>query len=152
MSYDGIRDALKTRLDALSGVGPIYTYERQVVANINDPEFITAFTESATFNFGWIDRLRFQDMSIVGEDSRYRRRHEVAVRFYHALNDASTTGETFDDFLDTIMTDLEEGDHTFGGACATCGEPRVVDIASGMFAQTLCHIAEIEMTFEEVLT
>lgn len=153
MSWDGIRDALATRLNAISGLGPVHTYERLITGTPGKSTVQTAFFESSVLNFAWIDRASFRDEHVDGEDTRRRRLHEARIYVVLGHLDTTPTGETFQDRLETIANDLATGSRTLAGACITYSLPVVTGISFTYFGKNLlAHIAEIQFTVEEVLT
>lgn len=152
MSYDGIRDALKVRLDALSGVGPVHTYERYIRGGIEETAVKTLFFESNVLNTAFIDRKAFHT-TFHAEDIR-RRVHEISIYLFLGHDDASATGETFQDRLETIVNDLETGNRALGKASTIIRDGcSVKNIGLTKFGAAIdAHIAEITFTVEEVLS
>lgn len=157
MSYSTIRTAIKTRMDAISGLGPGYTYERYP-SDIN-PEsdtFATQFQESGALNLYWIDRRSFNDKQPQADDNRRLRRHDVQVKVFQKLVDSATladaSGPAFQDLLETIANNIATGDRTWGSAALTTSLPRVSAISLTRFMGVLCHTATLEFTIEEVLS
>lgn len=155
MSYKAIRDAIATRLAAISNVGVVHKYIRLSRELPTEQSYSSLFTESGRVNVWMITRTGVADRQLPDADNRVSRRHTIQINVFWALDDTGTDDSTsehaFQDAIDAVLNDFRTGDRTLGGAAITHSLPEVPTIDMVTFLSTLCHHAEIRLQVEEVL-
>ncbi|MCE7873322.1 hypothetical protein DYH09_23505 [bacterium CPR1] len=150
MSYDAIRDALKTRLEAVDDIGVVHSYQRWTAEAPNLPGFNTLFKSDGRLNTWMISRVGELSRKAPGDDSRYAVRHTLQVLAFYAIDDSAASEEVFQDLVSDVLADLRAGDRTLGGACLTHSAPEAtLDYAD--FCGVTCHRAEISLVVEEIV-
>lgn len=151
MSLTTLRAAIKATLEGVTGIGPVYDYERYAKTN---SELVTLYTAAGRLH-GW----HFYREATVEEDldnSEVRRVVRWKIRGFMALDDADQTGLVFDDLVEAIA-DAFRADPTLGGACLANKDLdqefgpsgiQVESIVPVMFASVLCHRAELSLLTE----
>lgn len=150
MSWATIRDALVTRLEAVSGTGRVHSFLRYLKEGPDQRPFTDAYVVRGRLNYWAVTRTARRSVKTVGDDSYYRRHHDVEVNVFVALSDSDESEHVFQDLLDTVANNLETGDHTLGGVCLTHTPPEVRQIGHAMISDILCHSALLFLTVEEV--
>lgn len=150
MAYSNVRAALSARLSAISGVENVQPYHRLVSTGVDDPSFRSLFVNGSNDLHAW----RFTRTSVAqtlcsDHDDTVKRTHSIEIECYRGIVDDSATENTFQDLLDTVLTNLNDGDRTLGGVCITHSLPQVERVVAGSFYNVLCHIAVITLQVEE---
>lgn len=150
MSWSGIRSALKSRLEAVSGIGKVHAYTRYIKDGCEYAAFQDVYVSGGVLNYWGITRTARRTEKTADNDTSYRRIHDVEITVYYAVADGSASENTFQDLLETVCNNLETGDHTLGGACLTHSPPEARQIGHVMLADVLCHSAIVALQIEEV--
>ena len=152
MSYAAIRQALASKLAAVSKVGKAHAFVRYTKASTDSDEWKTLFVENNRVNVWQITRVGFSDVQDPGDDTRVIRTHQVEVYAFISQRDASLSENYHQDALDEVATALQVSPRNLGGACHVHGLAEVANISRVMFYETiLCHEATIRLTVEEHL-
>lgn len=151
MSWSAIRTALKTRLEAVSGIGIVHPFRRYVKGNETSPDFQTLFFSGGKLHAWQFYRTARRPQYSGSDDSRRVVHHDVVVEALLALCDSTTSEHTLQDLLDSVAANLETGDHTLGGACKTHSLLTVATIDHVAFFNTTCNHARATITFEDVV-
>lgn len=151
MSLTAIRVAIKAKLQGVTGVGQVHEYERYAKTNSE----LRALYATGTRLHGW----HFYREATAEEDlnnGEVRRLHRWKLRGFLSLDDADTTGVLFDDLVEAIATAFRT-DPTLGGMVLANKDLdqelgpsgiQVESIVPVMFADVLCHRAELSLTTE----
>lgn len=147
MSLSTIRSAIITILEAVTGIGKVYDYERYA----KSPDgFKLLFTSNDDkFHVWQLTRESTEEISEMHTTNI--RRHTMVIRGYYALKDANATAKTFQDLIETICEDLRV-DFQLGGIALQCLPPQVRIVEHVEFTGVLCHHAEIVLVCEEYIT
>ncbi len=149
MAYSSIRTALKTRLEAISGVQNVHHYLRHISRGVEDPAYAALFVNGASDVHAWrFTRTNCAQTVCADHDSTIKRTHTIEIEGYRGLIDASASENTFQDLVDTVLTALNGGDKTLGGV-AEMGIPQLTRFQPVMFYNVLCHGATIRIDIEE---
>lgn len=150
-----IRDAIKAKLDAITGIGKVHTYERY---SQKQSDLVAFYKDVASGRLlGWhISRVASREAYIDIE--RWVRDHDWKIRGFMALDDADETQETFDTLIESICdafrvdpslgdlifsTVIEEKNHQAG--------VQVEEVAPVLFGGVLCHSARLALTTRHLL-
>lgn len=154
MSYQAIRDALESRLQAISSVGVVHAWPRLVRETPQSSEFQGSLVESGKLNVWMISRTGVRDRQAEDRDNRQIRVHEINIDVFWAWDDTGVKGTTsdtlFQNALEAVLDDIRTGDRTLGGAANTMSLGRVSTIEPVRYLSTLCHHAVIQLEVEEV--
>lgn len=144
MGLPEIRAEIKTIMQTVSGVGPVYDYER----NVNQWAKVKDELVAPDGKIEWwtIRREKAPEKFIPGSASE--RSHGIVIRGYRALDDAGSS-KTFDTRVDAVCAALRPKT-TLNGTAMQMENPwqvdEIVDVAiGGIFA----HRCEIRNTVEE---
>lgn len=143
MSWAGIRTALETKLNGVSGIGAVHDYQR----HIEDEEALRSIAVSGgKINAFFISRER------AGEEEEAQqqnfRTHLAVIRGVMALDDSAGTEKTFSDLLEAIC-DALRSDNDLSGAAEMSGPPQIRLEGHTNFAGALCHYGEITVEIGE---
>lgn len=155
MPYLNIRNALKTRIEAVSGIGKVHTYLRWSLEPTGSDNFNTIFADiTGMVNVWIITREKFED-DHANEDNKIIRRHHLTVYAYHGhLDTDSVKAElVFQDLLEAVEANLRTGDRTLSASCLTYSLPEFTKIGYASLgnrkdAYVCC---EIKLLVDEVL-
>lgn len=86
------------------------------------------------------------------DGTKKRVHHGVLCELQLALQDDAGSELSHQDLVDLVLDNLRDGDHTLGGVAITHSDPEAPIIQDGMFANVLCHVAEIRFTVEELVS
>lgn len=151
MSWATARAALKTRLEAITGIGMVHSYRRYTRGNETSPEFRELFYKGSRLHAWQFSRTLRRAEPSGSDDSRRVVQHEVEVEAFYAMSDADESEHALQDLVDTVATDLETGDRTLGGAVLTHSLFAVEQIGAVDFFGVLCNYARAKMILEEVV-
>lgn len=155
MSWATVRAALKTRLEAVSGVENVHGQLRYDHDGLDEDKFEELFIGAGevvnTWQFTRTTRTaqRSPDLSTVTKVQ-----HAVTLRGNRSVVDPGTgttnTEDGFQDTIDAICDNLDDGDRTLGGVAITHSIPQAGQIGHAMFYNSvLCHDVSITFTVEE---
>jgi hypothetical protein len=155
MSYSAIVAKIKTRLDAVTGVGPVHGYARWAV---NWDNFLSMFSESGKIN-GWTISRQSATMHRTAY-SEVQKAHIFVLSGLYGLDDANNSEAVFNGLLDAVQTAFK-GDPTLGGSAVTIN-PEVGPMAglyglqielieNRLFGSVLCHFAECRLCAIETI-
>ncbi len=142
MSYDTIRDYLKTTLEAIDSVGVVEDYFRFLKSKNVKLELFKDNTLNALF------------IRKINEGNNYagpgmlEKTHIVNLIVAMAINDEAASEKTFLSGLDDIMTALHF-DYSLGDLVYQLKAPALTKHTHQGFAGTLCHYAIIELQLTE---
>ncbi len=145
MSYEAIRDYLKTKLEALPSVGVVQDYYR----NLKSKEVKTTLFEDGILNVWFIRK--------ISERNRYEgpgyglRTHIINIVGVMRLDDLTASEKTFLLILKDIIGDLES-DYTYGGLVFQNAPPILTKHQHQNFAGYLSHYAIIQVAPTEQIT
>jgi len=152
MSYATVRAAIKTALEAVTGItggaGRVQDHHPQLTRK---EDYIAKLgNTAANLINGWtISRQSFAERN---QDAgfRYQIVHDILVRAYHSMNTDGTTETTFQDLLDTAALAIRGSvaiwvDHPEDEENAMQGEI----IAPVTFGSWMLHHAQIKFRVEE---
>lgn len=151
MSLATIRAAIKATLLGAAGTVQVHDYERYARTN---NELAALYADGGRLH-GW----HFYREATAEEDlnnGEVRRLHRWKLRGFMSLDDADATGLLFDNEVETIATAFRQ-DPTLGGACLANKNLdqefgpsgiQVESIVPVMFANVLCHRAELSLITE----
>lgn len=146
MSYANIRSALQGRLQAIAGTGNVFPHLRWTDDDVDAPGFAD-FIDGDAVNFFQFTRTRFADV----RKGLLHRNHDIVIFGFHSSSDSDATELLFQDLLEAIADDLEQGDRTLGGTCTIVHPPEVSPIEFIWFGPVFCHTAMIRITVEEII-
>lgn len=151
MSLATIRAAIEAELAGVAGIGAVHDYERYAKTN---NELAALYTSGDRLH-GW----HFYREATAEEDlnnGEVRRLHRWKIRGFMSLDDADATGIVFDNLVDAIATAFRVNP-TLGGVCLANKNLdqefgpsgiQVESITPVMFANVLCHRAELSLITE----
>ena len=152
-SLSAIRAAIKTKLGAVAGIGKVHDFERFSKAEKDFQDLYKDISDNRIR--GW----NFYRESTIERDldnGSVRRVHAWRINGFLSLDDADTSGKSFDDLVETIATAFRT-DRTLGGLVDDIKDLSQEDGPSGiqvdaiepvMFAGVLCHRARLRITTE----
>lgn len=116
MSYSTIASALQTRLNAISGLDNVYTYERISYDALQSSEFQNLFKDSSSsvLNTWWITCNNIQTVQST-EDYFTVDKYAITLHGFYTLNDSLQTPLTFKTLCESVASNLRSGDRTLGG-------------------------------------
>lgn len=145
-----IREAIRAKLAAVSGIGTVHDYERYAE---READFKTLYRDAGIERInGWnLYRVstRESDLNL----GQVRRLHTWRLTGYRSLDDADATGKSFDDLVEDIAAAFRT-DRTLGGLVEDIkdldqeyGESgiQVESIEPVVFAGVLCHRARLAL-------
>ncbi len=140
-----IRDAIKTRMQTVAGIGQVHTFERYAAA-IADLK--TEYLSEGKI-LGWFIRLK-RTRRLSANLQRVVVIHYWRVTGFMSLDDAAQSELTFDALVESLQTAFDT-DETLGGLVASCldldetfGLQRE-DAGPVMFCGVLCHSAALTL-------
>lgn len=148
--YSTIAADIKAKLESISGTGIIHLYERQA----NDlTKFIMLFKTPEGKICGW-------EITRRGAPERYsgavERSHNMVIRGYMGLQDATATSVVFKDLCDEICDLFREAQQPNGAIWSYRNtlEPEKIPVQleledDRMFGSVLCHHAVISISVSE---
>lgn len=148
MTWAIVVAALKTRLEAVSGIGKVHSSLRYTKEPPDSSTFGTLFASSGRLNVWQITR-KAVTASQVPTDSRERIEYDVLINFAVAVQD-NTSEALMQAKIDEVITSLRNGDRTLGSQCHTHSIPQAPTIAHDAFYGLLCHMAELEFKVEAI--
>lgn len=148
--YSNIAAALKTEIESVTGIGPVYTYEPYVT---NEDEFEAAFKPSGDdeINAAVLSRTSIADE--YQTNIQATRVETWRIRFfhgYHSRDAADRSEQKFQDIIDGIGSALLT-DPTLT-ALVTLREGPTANNSLAMVGSYLCHISEITFTLQYEVT
>ena len=154
MSYAGIRDALVTRVQAVSGIGNVWPRFRWFLDDVDSSAFATIAVVNDYVNVWFVSRTDSDDTQPSDSESAWRRRHEMIIVGFFSVHDADNTEGIFQVLVDAIRDNLRTGDRTLGGAAMTYSLTKAQGIGFETYGPSpiLCHTVTIKLTVEEVLS
>lgn len=150
MAYSNIRSALKTRLQSITGVQNVHEYHRLISTGVEDPTFRALFVNGTNELHAWRFTRTSCALSQCDDLSTVTKRtHTIEIECYRGIVDDSATENTFQDLLDTVLSNFVNGDRTLGGVAITHGLPQLTRVFAASFYGVLCHVATIALQIEE---
>lgn len=147
--YAAILADIKTRLEAVPGVGQVHDYERQTA---DWAKFIELFKDPATGKIlGWEITRR---AATEHHDGVWFRHHQFVLKGYMGLQDATASSKTFQTLCEEVCAafrDAPPGDgwEYRNGDKADRAPAQIEAINDRMFGGPLCHVAEIALSVTE---
>ena len=143
MSYANIRDYLKTKLQAVDGIGVVHDYDRWAA---DWAALVNLYVSNDKLN-GWhITRKAtgeaWKSLPVV------ERAHTYEIIGIYALKDADASEKTFQDLVEKVMEELRF-DFTLGGNCQQTGPLKLETLEPRMFGSVLCHVAVLKLPVQE---
>lgn len=144
MSLATVRTAIKTKLDAITGIENVYDYvywtdDWQVVYD--------NFAKDSRINC-WFIGLASRDPSVVSSGTVERQR--VFNFFaYYSLKSSNQSSITLENLVDTVCNEFEESLSIT--TALTSDSIELISIESTLFAGTPAHRATIQFTCTEII-
>jgi hypothetical protein len=146
MSLETIIDHIKTVLEGVSGMAIVHDFSRYATTS---SAVQTLYVSDGVFNAWEIDRAATPATKQTNVHTR--RRHQLKLYGYLAVNDAAASGTTFRALVEAVEAALRDDD-TLGGTALVAG-PVSVDLEGHiMKAGVLCHYAELSLPAVELVT
>lgn len=148
MSLSGVRDALKTLVEGVTGIGVVHDYERHA----KDWATYLGFYKKAGTSVinGWQITRRATREEEHAAQQTYRF-HTFIINGFYSLDDSAASEKTFQDLVESICTAVRE-DADLGGAAFHVTPPTVTVVEQRMFGDVLVHFCEINVQAEEDVT
>ena len=146
MSLSGIRDAIKTILEGVSGIGEVHDYERY---HTDAAKLRALHVTSGRLHSWTITRTRTQ--AEYRTNVQTERRHTFVLRGYYALDDVNASEKTFQTLVESIEAAFRSND-TLSGSCELAGPLQVERVEPVLFAGVLCHFAELSLWAQELVS
>lgn len=148
MSLTTIRTQIKTLIEAVSGIGNVYDYERYC----NDwATYKDIFVKNDKVNTWDIKRERFSSSSHGGSGGVTDRTFDFAIRGFYALNDALASEKTFQDLTDLVLAKFENNPD-LNGIAHIVHQPIIGDFSIGKLGDVLVHIVTIHLSIDDRIT
>lgn len=159
MSEALIRAQIKAVVEAVSGAGMVYSYQRWASEY---KAFLTLFKDTGDKINGWvITRLQSrQNRMTQGEKERA---HIYALRKYYGLNDADASELTFNSHIEAVVNAFNsEANESLNDTCLTINpdwgpmsgavglQVEIIDMR--MFGSVLCHFADCRLGVIETIS
>ena len=158
MSLSSIMTALETEMQAVPGMGNVYTYERWTSQWSN---FLNLFKTADNKINGWsMSRIATpQRQETLGEKERA---HIIRFAGVYGLDDSAGTEEMFQTQIEAMVDKFNEDDNeNLGGVCLTTHPDwgpmdgavglQVDKIENRIFGTVLCHYAECRLCAVETV-
>ena len=158
MSLTAIYTAIKTQMEAVSGMGKVYDYMRW---SNNWGTFLTLFKTTGNIVNGWsFGRVSTaQRMESLGA---IEQAHIILFRGVYGLDDSAATEKTFQSQIDAMVTKFNlAANEDLGGVCLTINPDwgpmdgavglQVDKVDHRLFGTVLCHYAECRLCCIETL-
>ena len=146
MAYSTILAKIKTLLLAVTGVGTkVYDFEQCDVGDWNN--YLTLFKEGSLIK-GW-EITRIGAPEVEDSPSANLRTHQIVIRGFYSLNNASASEKTFQDLIEAICTAFRAKAPDLEGTAFMLAAPSVSVIENRMFGEVLCHFCEIRLDVTE---
>lgn len=143
MSLATIRTALKTKLDAVTGVENVYDY----VYWTDDWQVIyDKFATDGRINT-WMIGLANNTVNKIDVGNRTRE-YQFNLYAYYSLKTSDESSKIFENILDLVVNEFLES-FSFLDA-TTIKSVQIVGIDNSTFAGTPAHRAQLQMTIEEI--
>lgn len=136
------RAALKTVLDAVTGIGKTYDY---FVASQHEAELRAQFTLDGRLHVWFLtlaDDEAFTEQRMVGCS---RVTGKWWLHGYYALNEQGASEKDFEAVVQAVLTAFR-ADAQLAGAAIDSGPMRIKTFEHRMFCGVLCHYAQHEIT------
>lgn len=148
--YANIVADIKDKLEEITGIGLVYDYERQIT---DMGKFIQLFKDSSGKICGGEITRRAVPEHQAGA---FFRHHQMVLRWYMGLQDASATSNTFQALVDDICDKFRTAEPAtpatwqYRNGDEPDKAPAQVEIINDrMFGNVLCHCAEIALSVTE---
>lgn len=155
--WSAVRTALATRIAAAAGT-QCHTRQEWTDGGATSRDWAALFTENSegeAVHFWEITRSGRSVSDHEEADDVLVTRFRVAISGYFSHYAEFTTEDNFQDIVDAVSEDLENGDRTLGSVCNTHSLPNFQTIGFGQLDDNVwCHIAraEIEIEIQETRT
>lgn len=143
-----IRAAVKTRLEAVIGIGRVHDYERWA----SDWSKYLDLFKTTIGNTEQIRGWTIACESFGNKQEAYqlhRKNYEFVIRGYLGLDDSAATGRTAIALAEDVIEELEQYVKLDGalevGTYAAGGLPRLAVLQPRMYGSVLCHYIEIRL-------
>lgn len=153
MSYALIRDAIKSRIDAISEIGHVYDRYKWSLAPTQSSVYKAQFVDASNFiNFAIVSRANVEDIQ-PDEDNVRIRRHNMRIMYFYSLDEENNSEHTFHDNVDLILADFENGDRTFdsNAYCSSLGDVSLDEVGGIGKRADPVHIATITLIVDELV-
>lgn len=140
-----IRDALKLKVESVSGTGKVHDYER---FSKEPSKLLELYKSNRRFHGYHVRRVSTREVqAAVG---RYVVSHGWQLRGFMGIDDADATEKLFDTEIEQIRDALRDDD-TLGGLIATMitddqAGAQVIESGPVMFCDVLSHSARLALT------
>lgn len=158
MSLSAIYSAIKTQMQAVSGMGIVHDYVRWTPSW---PGFLALYKTTGGIINGWaFGRVAMQQRH--ASLGAIEQAHVILFRGVYGLDDSAATEKTFQTQIDAMVTKFNDADNEdLGGACLTINPDwgpmdgavglQVDRIDHRLFGTVLCHYAECRLCAIETL-
>lgn len=136
-----LRDRLKAILESVSGIGPVYDYQRHVES---EAELKTLLVSGSRLHF-WCVTLAPDEKFVEqrGAGNMSKAHVYFAIRGYYALNDANASEKTFIDLVEDVLDALRAQRGQGVNPWINQGPARWVGPNHVSVANVVCHHAEL---------
>lgn len=145
MSLATQRAAIKTKLEAVTGIGSVLDY----VVWTDDWQFIyDHFTDTAQnrVHVWFIGLASSQPQSSLNRNIRVRQ-YTWNIIGYYSMKTAAQSSKTFEEVIDAILAKFDPIGSI--GAGLTHQMPSLAAVQNTIFAQHGCHTAQVQLTVTE---
>lgn len=147
MSFELIRDEIKSVMEATDGVGVVHNYERWTNRLEKLMEFYKPSGESVINGFEITRRTTEEDDESLGHTIRI---YVFNVRGYYSLKDDTASENTFNTILENL-SDSFRVNHDLNGTCQKHDYLQIELVEPVMFSEVLVHTALMSLTVYEEL-
>ena len=153
MSYGlaGVQALAAAKIQAVPGVGKVYTYGRLVV---HEADILPAMVTDGKLNYWCCTQAQAQPQTIDRKPGRWAiTTYNLDVHAFYALSDAGASEQDFVGLVCAVIADFETGDKKFnlpeGSDVIEAGPLQWRDADARMIVNVLCHHARLALTVTE---
>ncbi len=150
MSLTAIRTELKTVLEAVTDIGPVYDYIRH--APLEKKWKLLFKTSSKILHTWFITRTAVKDEWLTSCENAIRT-HSFQILGFFALKDDDASEKTFQDIIDLVVTALRNAakQPPLSGTALSMTTPQAEPIDHRDFLKVLTHACQITFTVNEYI-
>ncbi len=140
MAYEDLRDYIKTKLEAIPGIGHVQDYYRYLKGrkNIQAELYVDGVLDA------WFILKTGEKLAWEGPGMQLRT-HQIQITGVHGIVDADATEKSFLLLAESVLAAFQ-ADLTLGGLCFMTSPPMMSKWSSqGSFVNMYCHQAIIQL-------
>lgn len=146
IGFEGARNAIVAKIQAVPGVGIVYGYLRLVAS---ESDILADMLSTGRLHYWSVAPAASNPHATERHPSHAKLTYRYDVHVFYALDGAGLSQQAFTTVVRAVQDDFEAADKKLGNLVVECGPLQWTGSDERMLANVLCHHAQLSLSVIE---